>query len=68
MSSPMNLKNPKLRIEFQNSLIDNMIISTCTNCEDWNREAEVCRRFSNSRPPARVIVTGCEYHQFDIPF
>ena len=40
--------------------------TTCTNCCDWNDKTEMCMKFK-VRPPAKVIVVGCEQHS-DIPF
>ena len=38
----------------------------CTDCYNWDEEKEVCK-LCNQRPPANVIVKGCD--QFDeIPF
>jgi len=41
-------------------------LDNCTTCMYWNENAEMCRKF-NQRPPAKVIVTGCEFHDI-IPF
>lgn len=42
---------------------------TCVNCERFNQEKELCGIY-NARPPAAVIVIGCEKHKEidDIPF
>ena len=40
--------------------------TTCTNCCDWDKPKQLCVRFK-VRPPAEVIVVGCEHHS-DIPF
>jgi len=39
---------------------------TCLNCCDWNDKTEICMKYK-SRPPAKVIVSGCDSHT-DIPF
>jgi len=38
----------------------------CTGCMHWNAESETCKKF-NVRPPAKVIVKGCEEYD-EIPF
>jgi hypothetical protein len=40
--------------------------NSCLNCCDWNNNTEMCMKFKQ-RPPAKVIVSGCEHHS-DIPF
>lgn len=42
------------------------MFSTCLNCFHWHDKNEICKKF-NQRPPAKVIVCGCEHHT-DIPF
>lgn len=39
---------------------------SCLQCMHWQDEKEICERF-NQRPPAKIIVNGCQYHDF-IPF
>jgi hypothetical protein len=39
----------------------------CTNCERFDDETEICRLYQ-ARPPARVIVSGCDKHEDEIPF
>lgn len=41
---------------------------TCINCLHFDEPAEVCRRYDNQRPPARIIATGCDGHEDEIPF
>jgi len=46
---------------------------SCLNCAFWNDESvtqhpETCRAFGNQRPPAKVIVTGCDGHSDEIPY
>jgi len=38
----------------------------CTTCMWWNDEKEICKKFKE-RPPVKIIVKGCEYHEL-IPF
>lgn len=40
--------------------------NTCLNCCEWNETNELCNKFKE-RPPAKIIVKGCEHHT-DIPF
>lgn len=42
------------------------MFQSCINCCDWNNDKEMCVKFK-MRPPAKVIVSGCEFHS-DIPF
>lgn len=50
----------------------NMMFESCLVCEHF-QENEICRMF-NVRPPARIIVFGCEKfkenlnEEFDVPF
>lgn len=38
----------------------------CTTCMYWDDKNEMCEKFKQ-RPPAKVIVHGCEFHDV-IPF
>ena len=40
---------------------------TCCNCLWFDDKTEFCKP-ANARPPARVIVAGCEKYEDDIPF
>lgn len=42
---------------------------SCLNCLAFHEPTEICQRFK-TRPPAKVIVHGCEWHEDtqDIPF
>lgn len=55
-----------LRIEFQQGLIDNANITTCTNCEYWESKSG-CQKWE-MMPPPEVLVVGCEEWMFKIPF
>ena len=50
-------------------LIDSQTFKSCINCSQFlnNGGNEICD-LNKLRPPARVIVYGCELHEFDIPF
>jgi hypothetical protein len=39
---------------------------SCLQCMHWEELKETCKLF-NERPPAKVIVNGCQHHDF-IPF
>ena len=54
-------------IELQNSLIKSDSITTCTNCEEWDKDKQLCNKYK-VLPPAEVIVTGCPEWMFTIPF
>lgn len=57
----------KLVIERQKAQIDNFIWQNCPNCEHWNKDKEECKQW-NVRPPASIIVVGCENWFVNIPF
>lgn len=40
---------------------------SCLNCDHWDQVNEICTTFKE-RPPAKVIVCGCEHHIDEIPF
>ena len=76
---------PKLRNNFETELYQiyrNVLLSTirntakfaypfksCINCNHFNDKKEICL-LANSRPPAPIIVYGCDSHieKNDIPF
>jgi hypothetical protein len=47
-------------------LKDEGLLDNCTTCMHWNEKEEICNKFKQ-RPPAKVIITGCEHHEL-IPF
>jgi hypothetical protein len=47
-------------------MVDRYAVSTCLNCTNFNEKEELCKKAS-SRPPAEVLVYGCEAWD-DIPF
>lgn len=57
-----------------NGLVDAMtksvqnLMATCVICDHWNQGQEVCMKFNNQRPPARVIAFGCPAFENEIPF
>lgn len=55
--------------------LQNGVIRSCLNCEHWRGNSidgteriEECRLAPGSRPPATVIVLGCDSWDMDIPF
>ncbi len=44
------------------------LIRSCINCDSWIRETEGCRIANGLRPPAAVIVIGCDAWEEEIPF
>lgn len=55
------------KAEAQQVLINHDWWQTCINCELFDKKGELCTQFK-VRPPATVIVNGCESWQFTIPF
>lgn len=49
------------------SLIRTQQVASCWNCECFDKKSEICLEF-NMRPPAKVIVFGCEEWEGEIPF
>jgi len=64
----------KIRLEAMKNLsslltdymMDIGMFRTCLNCAYWNEKNETCQYYKQ-KPPAKVIVCGCETHT-DIPF
>jgi len=53
---------------FVQEMMELGMFRTCINCKHWIDGNEICEKF-NERPPAKVIVVGCEAHEdSDIPF
>lgn len=46
------------------------LMRTCLSCLHWNEQAEVCKKYNNSRPPAKIIANGCGGYNdaYEIPF
>ena len=57
----------KMRAERQKAQVDNFLWQTCINCENWDKDKELCEKWG-VRPPAKVIVNGCDDWFVDIPF
>lgn len=41
---------------------------TCLSCVFFDEPKEVCTRYDDQRPPARIIANGCDGHEEEIPF
>lgn len=62
----LDMKNPSQSLF--DRLVDEIKRQSCPNCMHWNIEEEFCTKFKQ-RPPAKVIVRGCEHFDEDeIPF
>lgn len=60
------MKNPSQSLF--DRLVDEIKRQSCPNCLYWASGSEMCSKF-NQRPPAKVIVRGCEHFDEDeIPF
>lgn len=56
-----------LGVNIAETLIECGLLRTCLNCDNWITGNETCS-LAGKRPPAKVIVTGCEKHTDIIPF
>lgn len=56
----------KLALIITEFLMEKGFFTTCLNCSYWDNQKEICQYYKQ-RPPAKVIVSGCETHT-DIPF
>lgn len=43
-------------------------IRTCLNCDSYIKDVEECKRAPGQRPPAIVLVLGCDAWIEEIPF
>lgn len=48
-------------------MMDEGWFRTCLNCEHFDEPKEWCKVWK-AKPPAKVIVIGCEEHSDTIPF
>lgn len=62
----MNLARQELKKKQLEEIRGGKVI-TCTNCEDFDIKLDICTRW-NMKPPATVIVVGCDNWMDDIPF
>ena len=55
------------QLEMQRNMIKAAKWTTCLNCEYWDHDLAQCGKFE-ARPPAEVVVIGCEHWLDVIPF
>jgi len=70
MRSPLELGMSPNELAIQKThelLVQRGILPSCVNCELWDEKQELCTKWGR-RPPAKVIVIGCQHHIPDIPF
>lgn len=67
MSMELNDRNRLQRIDFQRKIVESGIWQSCLNCSNFESESEVCKIY-NQKPPAYIVINGCEKHIGDIPF
>ena len=56
------MDNEQIIKQFKHWVVD----QSCLQCLHWKEKEEMCGLFKQ-RPPAKIIVVGCEKHEF-IPF
>lgn len=63
------LLNEKIELHrlLHKELIATHVVTTCINCEAFDKRNELCT-LCNQRPPAETIVKGCEQWYDCIPF
>ncbi len=52
---------------FHKMIEENRWYKHCVNCEHFDNGPDICL-LANQRPPAKVIVSGCDKWVDDIPF
>jgi len=57
----------KLRSDNQKAQVDNFLWQCCLNCDQWEKDKELCQKW-NMKPPAKIIILGCEDWEVSIPF
>lgn len=64
------MKNSTHIIQIANLIFERLkdegYLDNCTTCVHWQETKEICEKV-NRRPPAKIIVTGCELHEI-MPF
>lgn len=68
---PVALTEQQIRLHYQRKADAAQYLQNCLNCANWQvgtpKSPEGCLLY-RQMPPPRVIVHGCEQHEFDIPF
>lgn len=59
--------NPDSLIEFKKRAIARELWPCCLNCDYFDEKAELCTK-AKARPPAQIIVLGCNLWTPLIPF
>lgn len=67
MSFEYTERRIELMLELYKVAIKEQLFKSCLNCIAFNSKKELCE-LNNLRPPAEIVVYGCEMHDFDIPF
>ena len=62
----MNINHQRLAELLVERLKAEGYLNNCCTCHYWNDDKQICDKFKE-RPPAKVIVCGCEFHE-EIPF
>lgn len=57
----------KLMIEAAEKIADCGVFRSCLDCGNFDEPTEICK-LVDQRPPARIIVHGCEQHTNLLPF
>jgi len=60
--------NSKLQDELHRALIQDCIVHSCLNCEQFNAEKERCTHAPEHPLPTTVVVYGCKSWEPSIPF
>jgi len=55
------------RVPIHKRMIIDQVFRSCLNCEHFDSGLELCM-LANARPPAQVIVYGCQKWEADVPF
>lgn len=50
---------------YQREVIHSLMWNSCINCGNFNKQNELCNKFS-ARPPAEIIVVGCDEYIIDV--
>jgi hypothetical protein len=56
------VQNTEIEKHLFEKLADLIKHRNCVNCIAWMHEKEWCNKY-NLRPPARIIIKGCEYFE-----
>lgn len=68
LTNKPTMKQPSRRKLLSDLLHGEHILTNCVNCDFFDQDKEVCKIAGNERPPAKVIVRGCDAWRMLIPF